>query len=992
MGKVVDSTIYNIGYPVYGAKFLDDSTLLVAGGGGEGNNGIPNKVSALKIDFEKKKVVKRFRELSLDDSDDSPTTLDCANNIILVGCNEGSEKIKSGRGNNHLRKYVFHNEHLKFVASIDLDGSCKPEDYTKLTCLSSDASVAAIASSKVPTVIRIVNPTNLRETYEVETGNDVKDLHFSPDGKVLSYITATTLEVMSVVTGNFIVRETNFDSNWTMSKIRFVDQDNVIIAATLTKGTGIVLIKVSLKSGIAKVIKSKVITSKFKGVTSLDVDASGNFVALAGNENSVVIVTLRNLRIVKFLKQVHNFAITRIVFSPDSKLLASVSAANTVHVVKIAPKLATSQSLMESLLKFLTNTVLVVIIAVVAYYAHEYNLHLKAINLLQTKYKKYLEKNDSSDYFVLHDYPQQTTLFAETHSRPTSSSSFGETTVSFSVDSTVGPGETSADDVISYTTDNSVTDSELNVSEQLSADGSHLNSEKFSEVEEQLAASSLEETISTSITDQSGTEINSEPNVSETIVDEGDIEKENSEVQLTKAIPTGTRHDEKAAATAEASFSETTVVSDIEEDPVTVIVEQAKTETDMHLTPAVNETSSEMTYDEDTVPEQAVSQEKTDDDTELDAVAEKDEQQHEENTEVEEEVSETSTKTVLVTKTSAELSSGTTNDATFSEVNSVESEHAVDDISTVIPASEAIEEVTHSDYISSELPDSSAPIEKIAEATPLVTVEEYLTETVAEERPIVPTEDVIQSSLSEALIEEPIDGEKGSSIDEYFSDHTLQDNEDTTSDLAEQDVVSDIRTSTTTKIVTETELSVTEEEVKYVTTPIESTDIDLDSAIVTSFDLERTQSTLDADDVDIESEEGFTLEEPTTTALEFVAAEPADSAEVSASPEVTESTASTSKAGTSELEYQQSHYSEVDENEFESSGTTSSVVTTAAASITLGFDSVQLEEQIANEIADADGNSQLDAQNNSETMTEMLTQQQGDDIRSASPELAQDEL
>ncbi|BAO39797.1 putative guanine nucleotide-exchange factor SED4 [Kluyveromyces marxianus DMKU3-1042] len=590
MGKDTESTIYNIGYPIYGAKFLNDSTLLVAGGGGEGNNGIPNKISALKIDFTKKKIVKRFRELSLDDKDDSPTTLDCSNNVILVGCNEGSEKIKSGQGNNHLRKYVYHNEHLKFVASIDLDGSTKPEDYTKLTCISSDASVAAIASSKVPTIIRIVNPANLRETYEVETGNDVKDLHFSPDGKVLSYITASTLEVMSVVTGNFIVRKTDFDSNWTMSKIRFIDQDNVIIAATLTKGTGIVLIKVSLKSGVAKVVKSKLITNKFKGATSLDVDPSGRLVAIAGNENSVVVVTLRNLRVVKFMKQVHSFAITRLVFSPDSKLLASVSAANTVHILKIPPTLATSQSLMESTMVFFTNAIIVAIVAALAYYGKEHNLHIKALHFAQTQYKKLTEKNDSSNYFVLHEYPEQTTLVGAVHTSHTPSLSYKETTISFSPEMTVGPHQTSADDFISYTTDSSIIDinttlNQLSNEEDVSKD----NTEQASST---ILANSAEKSSEPSLSSSSTTSIST-----------GKVKKEEKLIGSSSAA--------KDSAVKKASSSEE---SD-QEDTVTLVVESAKKSTEIDLTPTPSQfNATDIEKREETVAHEVVSQKKTDDD------------------------------------------------------------------------------------------------------------------------------------------------------------------------------------------------------------------------------------------------------------------------------------------------------------------------------------------------------------------------------------------
>ncbi|SCU92921.1 LAFA_0F13696g1_1 [Lachancea sp. 'fantastica'] len=434
----VQESVYSIGYPIYGARFLNNNVLLVTGGGGEGNNGIPNKLTALQVNFEKRKIIKRFRELTLDSNDDSPTTLDAANNIILMGCNESSAKVKAGQPNHHLRKYIFENEHLKFVASVDMDRSKNADDYTKLTYMSQDGSVAAIASSKLPTVIRILNPALLTETYEIETGNDVKDLHFSPDGKVLSYITASTLEVISIVTGRFIVRKTDFNENWTLSKIRFIGEDTVIIAAALKKGSGIVLCKVSLKSGTTSVLKTKIVTTKIKGVTSMDVDPKGQLAALAGNDNSVLIVKLKTLTVAKFFKQVHSFAITRVVFSPDGKALVSVSAANTIHAIRVPDNLATSTSFIEKIVKFLANFVLIVLFAAIVQVTYKYKLHEKGYQFALAKW------NARNASFKMNDEFVQTTLVGDvvsvqtkTKEAPTHQSSVTTPTSSFVTSETV---------------------------------------------------------------------------------------------------------------------------------------------------------------------------------------------------------------------------------------------------------------------------------------------------------------------------------------------------------------------------------------------------------------------------------------------------------------------------------------------------------------------------------------------------------------------------
>ncbi|OBA26039.1 hypothetical protein HANVADRAFT_3164 [Hanseniaspora valbyensis NRRL Y-1626] len=64
----------NLKYPLYSCKFINDDLLLVTGGGGEGNNGIDNKVTLLTI-LDNENKIKKFRELKLSDDDDSPTSL-----------------------------------------------------------------------------------------------------------------------------------------------------------------------------------------------------------------------------------------------------------------------------------------------------------------------------------------------------------------------------------------------------------------------------------------------------------------------------------------------------------------------------------------------------------------------------------------------------------------------------------------------------------------------------------------------------------------------------------------------------------------------------------------------------------------------------------------------------------------------------------------------------------------------------------------------------
>ncbi|CCF56818.1 hypothetical protein KAFR_0B05220 [Kazachstania africana CBS 2517] len=374
------TSLYNGEYPIYGAKFLDENTLLIGGGGGEGNNGIPNKLTTFKIDLSNHKTpLKKLNEIELDPNDDSPTSLDASHRIIVIGCNENSNKVKANSGNKHVRKFKINQSgQINFVKSEDFDKSRDPDDYTKLVYLSRDGTLAAVASSKVPSIIRIIDADDLTEIYEIDSPNEVKDLHFSSNGKVLAYITQTSLEVISTVTGTSIVRKVDFDSNWSLSKIRFIDDDDsILIAASLIKGTGIILIKLNVKSGKVSISKSKVISKKFRGITSMDLDLKGQIAAFSTNDNSVILVKMKDLSIGKIFNQVHSFAVTKVAFSPDSKYLASVSASNSVHIVQLPQNYSESLSLFENIINFIKYALLILLISMIVQYSYQHNMHAK---------------------------------------------------------------------------------------------------------------------------------------------------------------------------------------------------------------------------------------------------------------------------------------------------------------------------------------------------------------------------------------------------------------------------------------------------------------------------------------------------------------------------------------------------------------------------------------------------------------------------------------
>ncbi|ODQ82216.1 hypothetical protein BABINDRAFT_30627, partial [Babjeviella inositovora NRRL Y-12698] len=371
----------DVGYPIYGAKFLNDNLLLVTGGGGEGSNGIPNKLTAIRVNFDKPKVLKKYREIQFPDHEDSPMSIDATNDVVLVGVNQSSASIAAGV-NKHLKKFTFKDAHLQFVEEAQIYTSRDVGVYQKCTYLSPDASSAAISTSAEKGIIYLLSNRGraLELEHEVDTGGDVKDMHFSPDGKALAYVTANSLEIVSPITGNSIMRIPEF-KDWALSKIRFIDNDRIVIGAALKKGEGIVVAHISVPK--KKVLKSRVVSKKIKGITSMDY-AEG-LVALAGSDSSVTLLKVEELQSVHVFPKVHNFAITRVAFSPSGKYLVSTSAAKTVQIVELPKGISTSVSIIWRILNAIYNFAFIALLAVVVQYIYA-NGHYEPVI-------EYLKKN-----------------------------------------------------------------------------------------------------------------------------------------------------------------------------------------------------------------------------------------------------------------------------------------------------------------------------------------------------------------------------------------------------------------------------------------------------------------------------------------------------------------------------------------------------------------------------------------------------------------------
>lgn len=355
-----NSAVLNVGFPIFGLRFINNKTVLVCGGGGEGNNGIPNKITAIKCSFnvsDKNRRLQKFREITLPSNEDSPMCVDVSRSgvddsarfSIFVGCNQSTELIKSMSINNNLRKYVYTDEeHLRFQDAVQFDDTVLLEsvgEYPRIVNLSPDSPYGAMMTSRVPSEIFIFNPTTLelQLRFKPTASSEIKDFNLSPqqDGPTLTYITASCIETISV-DGKPISSSLTVDKKtaktlgkYFFSKVRYVGPSRVVIAASLRNGKGGALIEYDVE--LKKIIKERHVSSKVKAFVAIDVSTTSGLIALAGNDVSVTILRLLDLKVVKVYNKLHQFAITSLSFSPNGKKLASGSASNTLNVLEVVP-------------------------------------------------------------------------------------------------------------------------------------------------------------------------------------------------------------------------------------------------------------------------------------------------------------------------------------------------------------------------------------------------------------------------------------------------------------------------------------------------------------------------------------------------------------------------------------------------------------------------------------------------------------------------------
>lgn len=372
-----NSTELKVDFPIFGIKFIDNKTVLAVGGGGEGNNGIPNKITAVKCSLkvkDKTRRLQKYREITLPSNEDSPMCVETAsvisdddtNHYIFVGCNQSSALIKNMNVNNNLRKYGFtDDEHLKFLDAVQFDHAVLADSlgsYPKVIRLSPNSEVGAFMTSQEPSEVYIFRPDHLELVAKIRSSNGgtVNDFHVSQnDGRTLCLVTSSTVEIVGTFNGHTeSVSSVKADkktakalAKYNLSKVRFISDSVVVITGSLKSGKGAYILRYDITKH--KLLNETQVHKKGVVVVDIDVSTAQNLIALANNNQSVSLLRLSDFKVLSNIKNLHEFALTSVSFSPSGTKLASGSASHSLNVMPIPKDYAKGTSFIWSLFKFL---------------------------------------------------------------------------------------------------------------------------------------------------------------------------------------------------------------------------------------------------------------------------------------------------------------------------------------------------------------------------------------------------------------------------------------------------------------------------------------------------------------------------------------------------------------------------------------------------------------------------------------------------------------
>ncbi|BGP27405.1 prolactin regulatory element-binding protein [Rhodotorula toruloides] len=342
-------------FPVYAIVWMDDSTVLLAGGGGSSRTGVKNRISMYAVD-PKKRQLSLVTQHELSKEEDAPMTMaiDRKTKALVAGINSSADQLEKGV-NENLRVFSYDANSIKYEKRKQTFTSVDPDHYQKVTAFSrstppllaagsTDSQISLVAYPELEDVLPTLQ-YDKEEIYDADF-NDAGDMLVGTSSNKLCVWSTkvadkeATPEPLQVIERPVLKKElactfraAKFGRAQTASNLYTVV--NASPATRVRKPpAGSQKAFVSLWDARAwKLLKTRTVSQK--PVTAFDVSEDGTLLAYGSSDLSVGILDAVTLRPILTVLHAHDFPVTSLKFNPSASILISGSADNSVRVIEV---------------------------------------------------------------------------------------------------------------------------------------------------------------------------------------------------------------------------------------------------------------------------------------------------------------------------------------------------------------------------------------------------------------------------------------------------------------------------------------------------------------------------------------------------------------------------------------------------------------------------------------------------------------------------------
>ncbi|KAF4364594.1 hypothetical protein F8388_015285 [Cannabis sativa] len=307
----------------------DRKYIVLAGGGGEGNSGIPNAV-----------VLSEFDAASNSLSDQPVAKHRTGSNLpYRMAVHPGGEGLICSFPQS-CRWFEWDGENSMEGHQLGVKQSDRVltslEDVEQQLAMAFNNEGSILASGSEDGNLKVFKWPSMEIVLDqAKVHSSVKDLHFSPDGKLLASLGSVGCRVWDVISSKPVASlAKGNDEIFCACRFSQTNDKNLVLytAAVTGKGGSIVTWNTTTWNRIA----SKSIVRD--PISAFDVSADGKFLACGTTQGDIFVVNSSSMRIRQVIKKAHLGFVTTLRFSHDSRALASASLDSSARVTLIEEK------------------------------------------------------------------------------------------------------------------------------------------------------------------------------------------------------------------------------------------------------------------------------------------------------------------------------------------------------------------------------------------------------------------------------------------------------------------------------------------------------------------------------------------------------------------------------------------------------------------------------------------------------------------------------